>query len=76
MKLKCEKSTLLATDIVTSKKGNSYAVGLFQKGIDTLKLMLPEGNTSPEIHKDYDLELDYNTAYKQLTLLSLTEVVV
>ena len=75
MKLKSEKATLLATDLVKSKKGNMYAVGLFQKGIDTLKLMLPEDNTNPVTQKDYDLELDYNTAYKQLTLVAFNEVV-
>lgn len=73
MKFACKEVRLLATDNVKSKKGNSYNVGLFQKGVDTIKLMLPDDVNIDELelNQTYDLEVDYNTQYRQLSLLSL-----
>lgn len=70
MKVVIEDVRCLGSEIKTSKKGNPYIASLFQKGIETIQLMLPD-NTNAEDEKRYDLICDYSTRWKSMTLKEL-----
>ena len=74
MECKFEKLRCLGSDIKISKKTRqAYAVALFQKGMETLQLMLPD-NVTVEDDCFYNLSCDYSPKWKSLTLVSLSKI--
>lgn len=74
MLMKCE-ATLLATEKRVSKKGNTYNVALFQQGVDTLQIMLPDNvdYSFLKCQTSYILVIDYSTRWKSLSIKSIAD---
>lgn len=68
------RALLHATETKISKKTQlPYTVGLFLEGVSTITLMLPKFVPSNIEIGEYDLILEYDSNYKNLNIVSMSQ---